>query len=157
MPMLITRWRETRFPSQALHDLCERAFSKAGVARPPGWRPADWAAIEARPLPGQEVLVGHRADVLAGVAVTAVVDGVCDLMLIATDPDFARAGLGRALIAMGAKLAKPRGANRMMLEVSARNEAACAFYQAIGFIQTGRRRGYFGSGHDAIVMTRQIA
>lgn len=156
MSLRITRWRESPFPSDKLHALCNRAFSAAGIAKPPGWRPADWAAIEAAPLIGQEVLVSRTQEALLGVSVTAVSDEVCDLMLIAIDPDVRRAGIGSALLNAGAKLARPRGARKMMLEVSSRNEAAMAFYEANGFDRTGKRKGYFGSGHDAIVMTRVI-
>jgi ribosomal-protein-alanine N-acetyltransferase len=156
MPLRINRWRETPFPSEKLHDLCNRVFSSAGIAKPPGWRPADWAAIEARPLAGQEVLVAHAKETVLGVSVTAVSDQICDLMLIAVDPDVGRAGIGSALLSAGAKHARPRGAVKMMLEVSSRNERAIAFYVGAGFTQTGRRKGYFGQGHDAIVMTRPI-
>lgn len=156
MPLRINRWRETPFPSENLHALCTRAFSSAGITKPPGWRPADWAAIEARPIGGQEVLVAHTREELIGLSVTAVSDGICDLMLIAIDPHVGRAGIGSALLETAAKLSRPRGAGKMMLEVSARNEGAIAFYTAVGFHQTGLRKGYFGSGHNAIVMTRSI-
>jgi ribosomal-protein-alanine N-acetyltransferase len=156
MGLKISRWRQTPFTPDMLHGVCDRAFSKAGIRKPPGWRPADWSVLEARPLPGQEVLVAHARERALGVAVTAVTDGICDLMLIAVDPDLSRAGLGAALIEKASKLARPRGANRVMLEVSAQNEGACAFYRSIGFEQTGKRKGYFGSGHDALVMSRII-
>jgi ribosomal-protein-alanine N-acetyltransferase len=156
MGMKISRWRETPFSPEALHAVCDRAFSHAGIRKPPGWRPADWSVLETRSLPGQEVLVAHVRERALGVAVTAVTDGVCDLMLIAVDPDLSRAGLGAAMIEVACKLARPRGANRMMLEVSAHNEGASAFYRSIGFEQTGKRKGYFGAGHDALVMSRTI-
>jgi ribosomal-protein-alanine N-acetyltransferase len=156
MGVKISRWRETPFSPDALHAICDRAFSKAGIRKPPGWRPADWSVLEKRPLPSQEVLVAHARERILGVAVTAVTDGVCDLMLIAVDPDLSRAGLGAALIETAGKLALPRGAHRMMLEVSAENSGACAFYRSIGFEQTGRRKGYFGPGHDALVMSQFI-
>lgn len=156
MPPRINRWRETPFPSDNLHALCNRAFASAGIAKPPGWRPADWAAIEARPMAGQEVLVAHSSGTLIGLSVTAVTGRVCDLMLIAVDPDVGRAGVGSALLETAAKLSRPRGADKMMLEVSAHNDGAIAFYTAVGFTETGRRKGYFGSGHDAIVMSRPI-
>ena len=50
------------------------------------------------------------------------------------DPDFARRGIGAALVTHALTL-KPR----LDLEVYAANEKAHAFYRAIGAVETGRR------------------
>ena len=42
------------------------------------------------------------------------------------------------------------------LEVEDGNEGAIALYAALGFTEVGRRRGYYGVGKDAIVMTAPL-
>ena len=42
----------------------------------------------------------------------------------------------------------------MLLEVSARNTGALAFYGAEGFTEIARRRRYYRDGADAVVMER---
>ncbi len=44
---------------------------------------------------------------------------------------------------------------RMLLEVSADNTAALAFYAAEGFVEIARRRRYYRDGSDAVVLERQ--
>ena len=43
------------------------------------------------------------------------------------------------------------------LEVRADNAAAIGLYQAMGFAADGRRRDYYGRGHDALLMSLRIA
>jgi ribosomal-protein-alanine N-acetyltransferase len=44
---------------------------------------------------------------------------------------------------------------RWWLEVHADNQAALGLYEGLGFRTTGRRRGYYGPGADAILMEWQ--
>lgn len=61
-------------------------------------------------------------------------DGDAELDGLFVEPDRQRLGLGRALVASGADLARAMGANA--LHVIA-NDDALAFYRSAGFIQTG--------------------
>jgi ribosomal protein S18 acetylase RimI-like enzyme len=47
--------------------------------------------------------------------------------------DARRAGVGRSLVEAGLAWMRERGAARVELEVAIRNEAALAFWQALGF------------------------
>ena len=50
------------------------------------------------------------------------------------------------------------GTRVVFLEVRESNSAARAFYEQLGFRETGRRRGYYSNpGEDAIVLRRDIA
>ncbi len=54
---------------------------------------------------------------------------------------------------------RTHGMTRMLLEVRVSNVAACAFYQHTGFVEIGRRRGYYPADtgrEDAIVMARNL-
>ena len=45
----------------------------------------------------------------------------------------------------------------MLLEVSAANGSAIAFYTAEGFAEIDRRRRYYRDGSDALVLRRQLS
>ena len=45
----------------------------------------------------------------------------------------------------------------MLLEVSAGNAGARAFYAAEGFVEIDRRRRYYRDGSDAVVMARETS
>ncbi len=99
----------------------------------------------------REELTGPRrlAWVAEGAGYLVVLQGdVLDLQRIAVVPRERRRGVARALLEHA-----PQG--RMLLEVSADNEAALAFYGREGFTEIDRRRRYYRDGSDAIVMERQ--
>ena len=43
------------------------------------------------------------------------------------------------------------------LEVRADNAAALGLYRAMGFAADGRRRDYYGRGHDALLMSLRLS
>ena len=65
-------------------------------------------------------------------------------------------GLARSLLTAALADAADSGADRMLLEVSADNPGALAFYAAAGFTEIDRRRGYYRDGADAVVMQRPL-
>jgi len=97
--------------------------------------------------PGREVLVAEDESPV-GYVVTLLVGKVADLQRIGVHPERQRQGLAAALLAKAVE----RPAERMLLEVSEDNEAALAFYAQRGFVEIGRRPGYYRSGAAAIVM-----
>ena len=86
---------------------------------------------------------------LVGYAVTSTVDDVVDLQRLVVRPGHRRRGLARSL------LAAVSGDTRMLLEVSAGNQAALRLYAAEGFSEIHRRPGYYRDGSDAVVMERR--
>ncbi|MFM2422580.1 MAG: hypothetical protein RL291_1110, partial [Pseudomonadota bacterium] len=83
-----------------------------------------------------------------------------ELLTIAVVKDWQRSGLGRRLVDALARAAKKAEAKRLHLEVAEDNAAAIALYQQTGFVETGRRKGYYvRSGQpavDAILMARML-
>lgn len=59
-----------------------------------------------------------------------------------------RRGVGRALMAEGIARAPARGFSRLELNVYARNAAAIALYEELGFELEGRRRRFIRDGDD---------
>ena len=105
-----------------------------------------WSAASVR----DEVLAGRvvvAADPdVRGYVVTRPAGDAVDLMRIGVAPSSRRRGLARAL------LGSVTSDVRMLLEVSADNAGALAFYAAEGFVEIARRRRYYRDGSDAVVM-----
>jgi [ribosomal protein S18]-alanine N-acetyltransferase len=59
-----------------------------------------------------------------------------------------RGGLARALVHRAATEAFRHGARAMFLEVAQDNGAGLALYRRFGFVEAGRRRGYYPRGKD---------
>ncbi len=92
-------------------------------------------------------------------AVTMPAPGEAHLLNISVLPEFQRSGIGSALLSMLFDQARDQGAGRMLLEVRAGNLAALAFYRRHGFMEIGRRRGYYPAHQgreDAIVMACEL-
>ena len=73
---------------------------------------------------------------------------------IAVHPARRRTGLASALL--GDLLVHAGAADRMLLEVSERNESAVAFYVAHGFTRIDVRPRYYRDGSDALVLHRTL-
>lgn len=72
---------------------------------------------------------------------------------VAVDPDFRRRGLGRRLMLCMMRSALLFGATMMTLEVRETNYGAQALYASLGFVQEGRRKGYYtDTGEDAFLL-----
>ncbi len=93
---------------------------------------------------------------LLGYAVTMRAGDVVDLQRIGVHPSRRREGIARALLAAAVERAGDDGAHRMLLEVSADNASAIAFYATEGFVEIDRRRRYYRDGSDALVLSRSV-
>jgi ribosomal protein S18 acetylase RimI-like enzyme len=96
---------------------------------------------------GRRSAVATADGVVVGYAVTARAGDLVDLHRIAVQPGLRRRGVARQLLAALAE-------GETLLEVSARNDGALAFYAAEGFTEITRRRRYYRDGSDAVVMRR---
>lgn len=134
---------------EALAALHARCFT---VPRP--WGAAEFAGLQADPL--AFLLVEGDAGFLLGRAVA----GEAELLTLAVAPEARRRGLGRKLVARFLYQARLRAAERAFLEVEAGNMAALRLYQSAGFVESGRRRGYYtgpdGQRSDALVLARTL-
>ena len=106
--------------------------------------------------PRRLAFVACDDDEVIGYAVGMKVDDVLDLHRVAVVPAARRAGTGRALLEAVLRTGRKAGARRMLLEVSAGNEAALQFYAGTGFVQVDRRPHYYRDGTDALVLAREL-
>jgi len=73
---------------------------------------------------------------------------------IATHPDFRKQGIGEKLLSFTLQSAKGEGAVTSFLEVREGNTAALMMYHKFGYVESGRRAGYYkDNDEDAILMT----
>lgn len=86
-----------------------------------------------------------------------VIADEAELLTLAVAPEARRAGLGRDLTREFAATSRARGATGAFLEVAADNRAARALYAGLGWREAGRRRGYYGPGRDALVLSLALA
>lgn len=93
-------------------------------------------------------------DAVTGYAVSRSVGDVVDLQRIGVAPLHQRGGVATGLL--DDLLGHPGDADRMMLEVSAANDAAIAFYLRRGFTRIDVRPRYYRDGSDALVLSRAL-
>lgn len=106
---------------------------------------------------GRHAVVAAEAEQLVGYAVTWTAGEVADLQRIAVRTDRQRQGIASALLDAVLARARAVGTERMLLEVSAANAPALAFYTDAGFTEIDRRRRYYRDGSDAVVMQHSLA
>lgn len=103
-------------------------------------------------LPGSHLMIARR-DSAVGFALSRIILDECELMLLAVNAELQRAGIGRDLL--NAIIADARAAKviSIFLEVRSGNPAIM-LYSSAGFVEVGRRRGYyrgpFGETFDAL-------
>ena len=103
-----------------------------------------------------------------GLCDPAVVADEAEILTLAVLPAARRQGLGSRLVAACLAEAGAAGAARLHLEVGAGNAAARALYVRAGFVEAGRRAGYYRGAtggaiggatgrEDAVIMARDVA
>ena len=101
-------------------------------------------------------LVAMEGDRLAGYVGSQTVMDETDMMNLAVAPQFRRQGVGEALVSALVASLKERGSRCLTLEVRDSNEAARALYAKLGFVEIGRRRGYYRDPReDALILRKE--
>ena len=115
----------------------------AGVLAPDAV-PARIALVADDPLTG-----------LVGFLVAVLIPPQAELESIAVLAHTQRQGIGALLFAELMAVAKKKQITEVMLEVRESNRPARAFYASAGFVQTGRRTGYYSDPkEDAVLLQR---
>jgi ribosomal-protein-alanine N-acetyltransferase len=115
---------------------------------------AQWARESYAALNGE----GHLAWVavadgaVCGFFAARIVAGEAEILNLAVDPAKRRAGIANALLTEALRELRGRGAQTVFLEVRESNQAAIRFYEKTGFVQTGRRPGYYQDPSEAAVL-----
>jgi ribosomal-protein-alanine N-acetyltransferase len=107
--------------------------------------------------PDSVAIVARVGRELAGFAIMQYGDTTAHLNLLAVEPRFRRAGVGRRLVRWLEESAVVAGTFTIGLELRASNAVAERFYLALGYREVGRVRGYYQRVEDAIRMRKELA
>ena len=91
-----------------------------------------------------------------GYAIGLIVIDECELLRIGVHPEARKQGLGRTVLSAFHDTCGLRTVVRCHLEVRENNRAALALYTGSGYAISGRRRGYYPGGIDALTMARDL-
>jgi ribosomal-protein-alanine N-acetyltransferase len=97
---------------------------------------------------------------LIAFGISRVVLDEAELYQIATHPDYVGRGIGTQLMNDMLSLWRLRGCVMGLLEVNVTNASALRLYEKAGFIENGRRAGYYrteSGRQDAVLMQRVLA
>ncbi len=97
-------------------------------------------------------MVATVGDWIVGYIIGRLERRVAHILSIAVREGYRRRGIGSMLLKSFIEYAIRRGALRVYLEVSDRNEVAINFYLRHGFRVVDRIRRYYPDGSDALVM-----
>lgn len=120
------------------------------------WSPgAFWAELAQRPR--RDYVVVEQGGAVVGYGGLDLAGETADVMTIAVDPARRGHGLGRVLLDELLERARRAGAEQVLLEVRADNPAAIGLYEAHGFEELRRRRGYYQpDGVDALILRKEV-
>lgn len=104
----------------------------------------------------RRVVVAVEADVVVGYASLRYVGSEGDVNTIAVDERHQRGGIGGSLMNWMESTAYDLGVRHLFLEVRSDNEPALAMYASRGYERIDRRRNYYASGVDALVMRKKL-
>ncbi len=106
--------------------------------------------------PGRTWWVAHDAGEIVGFAGGVLCGERIEVADVAVSPSRLREGIASRLLERVAYDGQMLNASEISLEVHAENEPAIGLYESMGFERVGQRRGYYGPGNDAIVMTAPL-
>ena len=102
--------------------------------------------------PGRSWWVAHDQGSVIGFAGGVLAGADFEVEEVVVDAARRREGIATRLVARVAYDAQMLGAATLSLEVDEKNESARALYGALGLTEEGRRPGYYGAGHDALIL-----
>ena len=146
------RLEPARVTDAALLAAMSQRLIESGLA--PAWTAARirWHTRH----PESVVLTARTPLALIGFAIMRYGDDVAHLNLLAVDPAHRRHGVARSLLRWLEESALTAGTFIIGLEMRAGNEAARAFYAALGYRELGEIPGYYQGVESAIRMVRDV-
>lgn len=102
----------------------------------------------------QPTTVTNTDSMLVGLGCLWSIVEEAHITLLGIHPQHRRMGLGRLLLCALLQDAVARELERATLEVKASNHTAISLYQQYGFKTAGRRKNYYPTGEDALILWR---
>ena len=80
-----------------------------------------------------------------------------DILNVCVAPEARRRGIAEALMLELERRLRPKGVEKITLEVRASNEPAIALYSKIGYVKVGSRRNYYEKPReDALILQKSL-
>lgn len=111
-------------------------------------------------MPGTVTLMALAGDHPVGFVLARSGGGEAEIITICVAPEGRGRGVGQLLLARAMASVAALGADTMFLEVADDNLPAISLYRHCGFVEVGRRTGYYargGSRVDALIWRRDLA
>ena len=102
--------------------------------------------------PGRSWWVAHDQGTIVGFAGGYLAGADFEVEEVVCDAQRRREGIASRLVSRVAYDAQMLGASTCSLEVDEKNAPARGLYDRLGFAEEGRRPGYYGAGHDALIL-----
>jgi ribosomal-protein-alanine N-acetyltransferase len=118
-----------------------------------------WGEEEVYGLLIDKNVIAHRAmigPVMAGFILSRLAAGEAEILSIAIAQKQRGRGLSRPLLDLNLRRLAGLGARTVFLEVAENNTPARALYRRAGFADVGRRKSYYQSGANALVLRRDL-
>ncbi|GAB5387530.1 MAG: N-acetyltransferase [Alphaproteobacteria bacterium] len=122
--------------------------------------PSPWSADEISALLRQDAVIGLTLPQISMLLIRHAA-GEAEILTLATDTRHLRQGHAASLLRHAIDMLQDKQVTRLFLEVATGNTAARALYEALGFIEVGRRPGYYaaqagGSRQDALILSLDL-
>ncbi len=101
-------------------------------------------------------VVLEKDSVVIGFLFGEIIFEEANILMIAVSKEHQGKGFGKALLESFIKKAKEKGAKKIFLEVSTKNESALNLYKKTGFKILSKREKYYRNGEDAFVMVLEV-
>jgi ribosomal-protein-alanine N-acetyltransferase len=114
-----------------------------------------WSADALAAFIGSPAVIALEVSGL-GFILLGVAADEAEILTLAVAPSARRRGIAQALVGAALGMARDRGVRSCFLEVAVENDAARALYARFGFVEAGRRKGYYdhvgSASTDALVL-----
>ena len=114
------------------------------------------AMTELLAMPGVYGWLAAREQNPQGFVMARMAADEAEILTLMVLPPYRRSGLAERLLDAAFGNAQMQGAVKMYLEVASSNKAAQALYTKVGFTLVGRRKAYYPSGADALLLARAV-
>jgi [ribosomal protein S18]-alanine N-acetyltransferase len=104
--------------------------------------------------------VAELEDQVVAYGILAMGAGEAHILNLCVRADVRTRGIGRRMLGLLIERARQAGMEAALLEVRPSNPRAIALYHSVGFVQVGRRKGYYqaeGGREDALVLRLDLA
>lgn len=121
------------------------------------WSPESLGQFAGEGESGRTGWVAEDSGKLVGFITVGMAADEFEIMNLEVSEAFRRRGIASKLLDVALEFSRISGSRKAYLEVRASNAAAIAFYARRGFIECGRRRGYYQDpAEDALLFSRHV-